>query len=138
MLREAASYGDFGGSKKGEFFEKCFGEEKYGNTPFRLVWLPAEFVGKELFDMVKGAQKQMIVLKTADSRYFDEAYFVLRRDLPRPGARRDILDEANRILRECEPEASARPRRGFRALLLFLGGILCGGGVAVVLCLLLL
>ena len=31
--------------------------------------------------MIKGAQKQMIVLRTADSRYFDEAYFVLRREI---------------------------------------------------------
>ncbi len=88
--------------------------------------------------MVKGAQKQMIVLKTADSRYFDEAYFVLRRELAHPRAHQDMLSEANRILRECEPEQTSRPRRGVRAWLLFLGGLLCGGGVAVVFCLLIL
>ena len=33
-------------------------------------------------DMIKGAQKQMIVVRTGNSPYFDEAYFVLRRDMP--------------------------------------------------------
>ena len=31
--------------------------------------------------MLKGAQKQMIVVRTGDSEYFDEAYFVLRREV---------------------------------------------------------
>ncbi len=50
--------------------------------------------------MIKGAKKQMIVLRTGNSRYFDEAYFVLRREweVDREGG--DILSEANRILSE--------------------------------------
>ena len=76
--------------------------------------------------LVKGAQKQMIVVKTADSRYFDEAYFVLRREVK--GARgdgHDMLAEANKILEECGAESHGR-RRMPRAWLLFLGGLLCG------------
>ena len=51
--------------------------------------------------MLKGAQKRMIVVRTGDSRYFDEAYFVLRREIG--GGRSscaDMLSEANRILEE--------------------------------------
>ena len=48
--------------------------------------------------MIKGAQKQMIVLRTGSSRYFDEAYFVLRREVrAHRGIKNDILREAHRI-----------------------------------------
>ncbi len=90
--------------------------------------------------MIKGAQKQMIVIRTGDSRYFDEAYFVLRREIkpPRPG-RNDMLTEANRILEEHAPTVySPAKKRVPRGILFFLSGILCGGGVAVLLCLLLI
>lgn len=51
--------------------------------------------------MIKGAQKQMIVVRTGNSPYFDEAYFVLRRDIrPERQETQDILSEADRILRE--------------------------------------
>lgn len=77
--------------------------------------------------MVKGAQKQMIVIKTGDSRYFDEAYFVLRREVKGSrSARQDILAEANRILEECACEGSEPKKRLSRAWLLFIGGLLCG------------
>ena len=77
--------------------------------------------------MVKGAQKQMIVVKTADSRYFDEAYFVLRREVRRGhGARRDMLSEANRILEECADGSAASPKKRVRTWLLFAVGMLCG------------
>ena len=90
--------------------------------------------------MIKGAQKQMIVIRTGDSLYFDEAYFVLRRELrERDANRRDIITEANRILEESgdtpRHKADRKKRRGAGWFLL---GILCGGGLAVALCLLLL
>lgn len=87
--------------------------------------------------MIKGARKQMIVLRTGDSKYFDEAYFVLRKNVP-PHAtgRDDILNEANRIL----SETTAKPRTAKRAPWLFWGiffaGILCGAlCTAVTICL---
>lgn len=53
--------------------------------------------------MIKGAQKQMIVVRTGASKYFDEAYFVLKSGVnPAKGERTDILSEANRILKESE------------------------------------
>lgn len=89
--------------------------------------------------MVKGAQKQMIVIKTGDSRYFDEAYFVLRREIEHSRtARRDMIGEANRILEECLPDTATRAKRTPRAWLLFVGGILCGAVSVLTVCLIVL
>ena len=89
--------------------------------------------------MIKGSQKQMIVVRTGDSRYFDEAYFVLRRDVrPGRGEKTDLLTEANRILHESQTgRPSGRPCR-LRAVLLFALGLLLGAGAALLICLLVL
>lgn len=88
--------------------------------------------------MIKGSQKQLIVLRTGNSRYFDEAYFVLRRELQSGKCdRSDILLEANRILRESAPEPRGSKRKSMRAWICFLGGILCGGVLCTLLFLLL-
>ena len=89
--------------------------------------------------MLKGAQKRMIVVRTGDSRYFDEAYFVLRREIG--GGRSscaDMLSEANRILEESGISGRSRRRSGRICLLLFLLGAVLGGGVSALLLLLLL
>ncbi len=86
--------------------------------------------------MLKGAQKQLIVLRTGSSRYFDEAYFIVRKEL-RPGRaeRRDLLAEANRILRDSLAQREPPRRRRWRpiagAFLLMLLGALLGVGVTV-------
>lgn len=49
-------------------------------------------------EMIKGAQKRMIVVKTADSEIFEEAYFVLRKS--NTGEGEDMVREANRIIEE--------------------------------------
>ena len=90
--------------------------------------------------MIKGAQKQMIVLRTADSRYFDEAYFVLRREIDaRPAPTNEMLCEADRILRESTlgSAGEARPKRR-RGVWLFGLGFFAGGGMGALLLLLLL
>ncbi len=88
--------------------------------------------------MIKGAQKQMIVVRTGDSRYFDEAYFVLRREVkPKRSTRDEMLKEANRILEESGIDLPKRKRLP-RGLLLFFAGILCGVVAAVLACLLLM
>ncbi len=63
--------------------------------------------------MIKGAQKQMIVIRTAASRYFTEAYFVLRGDVDtkNPHKETDMLREANRILADAIPEHEASKKR---------------------------
>ncbi len=48
--------------------------------------------------MIKGAQKRMVIVKTADSELFEEAHFVMRRE--EGGSKGDILREANRIIEE--------------------------------------
>ena len=82
--------------------------------------------------MMKGAQKQMIVLRTGGSRYFDEAYFVLKHDRrPQRGETGDMVTEANRILEENEWGREERRRGGGR--LWFAAGVLLGAPVGVAL-----
>jgi hypothetical protein len=94
--------------------------------------------------MLRGSQKRMIVVRTRDSRLFEEAYFVIRRSADEHSGDADdewdMLREANRILessmagvrRESFPAAaSPRPRKGqLRGLLWFLCGLITGGGAA--------
>ena len=89
--------------------------------------------------MIKGAQKQMIVIRTGNSRYFDEAYFVLRREIRgNKQEKTDMLAEANRILEEHDLQTGGKPRKRLpRGVLFFLSGILCGAAVALLLGLLL-
>ena len=77
--------------------------------------------------MIKGARKEMIVVRTAGSRYFDEAYFVLRENTQRHGKKStDILSEANRILSEITPETSHSSKKRNRPWLSFAIGGFCG------------
>ena len=62
--------------------------------------------------MIKGARKQMIVVRTGNSPYFDEAYFVLRDDAQKDKRKnKDILSEANRILAETAPDATPAAKK---------------------------
>ena len=75
--------------------------------------------------MLKGSRRQMLVLRTCGSRYFDEAYLVLRNGMtPTRAGKQDILAEANRILDEASVPYKRRRRRP-SASLFFLGS-LCG------------
>ncbi len=91
--------------------------------------------------MLRGAEKRMIVVRTKDSRLFEEAYFVVR---PEAGNRTDddldMLWEANRILensmagakreRPSPPHSLPAPFGLVRGLVWFLSGLLTGGGIA--------
>ncbi len=56
--------------------------------------------------MLRGAQKQMIVVRTHGNRVFEEAYFVIRRGAAETHTNEgDMLREANRII-----EASLPPK----------------------------
>ena len=88
--------------------------------------------------MIKGARKQMIVVRTGNSRYFDEAYFVLREDAQKEKQKsKDILGEANRILAEIAPDISAVPQKTNRQWLFFVVGGFCGAVLSVIVTLLL-
>ena len=83
--------------------------------------------------MLKGCQREMIVLQTRESPLFESAYFVLRKGRRHPPAG-DMLAEANRIV-GAGSDYMTRRRRG-RWLIPFFGGLLLGGGgIALILCL---
>lgn len=89
--------------------------------------------------MIKGARRQMIVIRTGNSRYFDEAYFVLRKDLKSTRTdNKDILREANRILSERAPDTRVRNRHSLLRWIFFGAGLLCGALLAILGCALLL
>lgn len=86
--------------------------------------------------MLKGSQRQMIVVQTTKSRYFDGAYFILRREVGTVGEEEtDILREANRIFEDSAPGQSEKKRR-FSTFFAFLAGCALGGTVIFLLCLL--
>ncbi len=87
--------------------------------------------------MIRGAQKKMIVIRTHDSRVFEEAYFVMRRDTEGTVESCDMLTEADRIIRRNTagmggghpPEREGkRPRPWLSKVCWLLLGILIGGG----------
>ena len=89
--------------------------------------------------MIKGARKEMIVVRTSGNRYFDEAYFVLREEAPRAKHKSaDILSEANRILAETLPDFSPALRKPSHHWFFFGVGSICGAALSVLVTLLLI
>lgn len=86
--------------------------------------------------MLKGSQKQMIVVRTRNSRMFEEAYFVMRRGAGHSEADElDMLWEANRIIESSLPREDGRPslptrgRAAGRRAIWFAAGLVSGSGV---------
>ncbi len=81
--------------------------------------------------MLKGAQKRMIVVKTQDSRIFEEAYFVMRTETLASGE--DMVSEANRIIEGCCEKRRDRRRKINMAILApicaFMVGSIVGSGI---------
>ena len=81
--------------------------------------------------MIKGAQRKMIVMKTSDSAFFEEAYFVLRKE--NRDFDDDMVKEANKIIDEGGIRRKPKKRKLFGewifAAVGFLCGALLGGGV---------
>ena len=80
-------------------------------------------------DMLKGAQKRMIVVKTSDSEIFEEAYFVMKGGVER--SKPDMVFEANRIIEGCSERRKEKRRESqifVIPLLCFMIGTLFGGG----------
>ena len=77
--------------------------------------------------MIKGCQREMIVMQTGDSALFESAYFILRRhQVPRGKA--DMLAEANRIIGMGSNYWKSKRRHKW-GVWLFLAGFLCGAAV---------
>ena len=79
--------------------------------------------------MIRGCQKEMIVLQTKESALFESAYFVLRRGYG-TSARGDMLAESNRIIGEGRQYLQKRQK--WRKWVPFFCGFLAGGGFAAV------
>lgn len=89
--------------------------------------------------MIKGAQKQLIVLRTQNSRYFDEAYFVVRKEIKTKNSNTgDMLREATRILEESELSPPSVSKKKGKGWFFFLLGIFLGAITAAAVCILLL
>ena len=72
--------------------------------------------------MIRGARKQMIVIRTGNSQYFDEAYFLIKENLLKTG--KSPVSEAKKIIRELD----TRKRKSvfLSPLFLFLSGCVIG------------
>ncbi len=83
--------------------------------------------------MIKGARKNMIVVKTSDSLVFEEAYFVMRESESRDHD--DMITEAGRIIEGCTVKKSKTAKGQFKNMLIgaisFFGGAFLGSGAAV-------
>ena len=74
--------------------------------------------------MLKGAQKRMVVVKTQDSRIFEEAYFVMRTDTPASDV--DMVGEANRIIETCCEKRRERVKKINLSVLAPIFAFVCG------------
>ncbi len=79
--------------------------------------------------MIKGCRKNLIVVKNIGSDYIDEAYFILKKEIPAGTAGTDIVKEANRIITEYQTG-----RKKNRLSFSFLSFVL-GAAAASVICL---
>lgn len=86
--------------------------------------------------MLKGIQKNMVWIKTPDSRYFESAYFVMRSMQASDVRDGDMLLEANRIIKHSDPQRDRRSSKK-RQRKAKLGAFFCGflsGSAALALC----
>lgn len=92
--------------------------------------------------MVKGTHKQMVVVKTNESAYYEQAYFVLREGRGKDAqSESTMMAEANRILHESQlmPQPKSRAKLSRRTWF-FVGtltGALLGAGLVLIVVLLL-
>ncbi len=85
--------------------------------------------------LIKGCKKNMIIVKSLGSDYIDEAYLVLKPELPSGIAREDIIKEANRIVHEYDT-GQKNKRRPFSLTSFFIGALLAGAMFALLILLL--
>lgn len=78
--------------------------------------------------MIKGIQRQMVVVNTSESELFETAYFVLRRDIDQR-SKGDMVAEANRLVSESlEHRGRGAHKREFSAVS-FIAGVFVGAFV---------
>lgn len=87
--------------------------------------------------VVKGTQRQMVMVRTSESNLFEMAYFVLRADSDKKTDRRSMIDEANSIVHSVcadgvRSKEEKRLKKGGR-IALFIAGMLFGVLSAIIL-----
>ena len=71
--------------------------------------------------MVKGCERRVVVYKSNDSKYFCEAYFFIKPSFERHDVKkRELLDEANRIVKESALYGGADRKRRNKMLILYI------------------
>ena len=88
--------------------------------------------------MLKGAQKRMYVVKLGQESPFEEAYFVLKRECDAVQGK-DIVSEAARIIGQSvgrDTGVKSSKERILPLVISFACGLLAGGGIATLICLL--
>ncbi len=85
-----------------------------------------------------GCRRQVVLLRGTESQFFSEAYFIVREKAGGAAKESDIIEEADRIVRECyrDLERRSKPRLFRRAILPALVGAALGAGVMVLILLL--
>ena len=83
--------------------------------------------------MLKGCQREMIMLETRGSTVFESAWLVLRRDKPAV-SQADMLAEANRIIGAADKKGRKWSKRAERVLFFAMGAAI-GAGIFALFCL---
>ncbi|MBE6529280.1 MAG: hypothetical protein E7680_01590 [Ruminococcaceae bacterium] len=81
--------------------------------------------------IVKGAQRRMVQMRIGDSPYYEEAFFIVRKDLPKiQFPEREMLAEANRILGDGAVQKERKKESIAKNLAWFFGGMVLGLGLS--------
>ena len=73
--------------------------------------------------LLKGCKKNLIVVKGLGSDYIEEAYLILKQDLPQGMVGGDIVKETNRLIHEYDT-GQRKKRRPFSLPSFFIGAML--------------
>lgn len=78
--------------------------------------------------MVRGCQKKTVHIRDTGSRYYEEAFFILRPDVPAGCSSADMIEEATRIAEESLRSAlpSKKRSRISKEALFFIFGVISG------------
>jgi hypothetical protein len=75
--------------------------------------------------LLKGCKKNLIVVKSIGSDYIEEAYLILKPELPAGVAKEDIVKEANRLVHEYDT-GKKKKHRPFSFPSILIGSFITG------------
>lgn len=81
--------------------------------------------------MIKGINKNIVVIKNTGSRYFEEAHFILRNGVSDKGAEDKFLNEAHRIVSSVLIEQGKQSKNRKAALFVLIPILSFAVGIAV-------